>query len=221
MPVPTQHPKEGAEAHLHSPRRQSSFVRSSAGLSGHPTGIPGLSASDANANTMLSSMPMAEAVIQKRWSGTASNGFIDPFNLQESDPLGYVDWANAGGPVGFNQGAADSGRTSYRTSTARKSAANCRTTTSDISMPDLGLGITNTPTTISEVMNFSGANLEDSETNNQGLKVPTNTPTTMGLFEDLDTDPTRLSGSESTSWSIINNSDVSPLNTCNYGGSGD
>ena len=196
MPVPTQHPTEGAETHLHSPRRQPSSIRPSVNLSGHPIGVPGLATGNTHTSTMLSPLPMTEAVAQKGWTGPASNDFNDPFDLQDSDPLAYVDWGNTTGPVGINHRAAEPGRTSKNSSTTRKSATNCRNTASDTSMPDF-IGMINTPTTISEAMNYSGANLEDSETTSQGPQVPTNTPTTMGLFEGLETDSNKLEGTES------------------------
>ena len=175
-------------------------------MPGHSNGVSGLSSINTNVGTLLNSMPNTQALLQREWNNSAASVFTDPFNLQDSDPLAYVDWGNAAGPVGFNQGAADpvndQAITSYNPSTARKRAANRITTTSDVSMPDFGMSGVNTPTTISEVMGYSMANMEESETNSQDLKVPTNTPTTMGFLEDLGTDANRFGTPESMSASI-------------------
>ncbi|RYP76626.1 hypothetical protein DL769_003586 [Monosporascus sp. CRB-8-3] len=192
MPVPTQHPKEGAEVHLHSPRRQSSYKTTTTNSSGHSSGIPGLTSVNASTSTILSSMPNTQALLQRGWSGSGTS-YNDPFSHQNSDPLSYPDWSNDSESIGYNQSAADQGRSSYNPATTRKNTSNRRImTNSDISMPDFGLVNPNTLQFVPETLNFAGNSLDDPDIGTQGPTVPTNTPTTMGFVDDLGIDVNKI-----------------------------
>ncbi len=189
MPIPTQHPKEGAEAHLHSPRRQSSYkpVTSSSSQS---SSIPGPSSVNSNVNTLLSSMPHTQAFLQRGWSNSTS-GYSDPFNQLNSDPLSYIDWGNSTSSTSYNQNTDYPAKSSYNPASTQKNAGNRRIANSDISMPDFILGNTDNSQTMSEVMNFSGGP-EEPTANTQGPKVPTNTPTTMSFLDELGIDVNKV-----------------------------
>ncbi|RYO92122.1 hypothetical protein DL766_010292 [Monosporascus sp. MC13-8B] len=200
MPVPTQHPKEGAEVHLHSPRRQSSYNKTTTtSSSGHASGIPGLTSVNASTSTILSSMPNTQALLQRGWSGSGTS-YNDPFSHQNPDPLSYLDWSNNPEPIGYNQSAADQGRSSYNPATTRKNPSDRRImTNSDISMPDFGLVNPNALQSVPEPLNFTGNGLDDPDIRTQGPTVPTNTPTTMGFVDDLGIDVNKMGTPGSTS----------------------
>ncbi|RYP44522.1 hypothetical protein DL768_009017 [Monosporascus sp. mg162] len=200
MPVPTHHPKEGAEVHLHSPRRQSSYNKTTAtSSSGHSSGIPGLTSVNSSSSTILSSMPNTQALPQRGWSGSGTS-YNDPFSHQNSDPLSFLDWPNNSAPIGCNQSAADQGSSSYNPATTRKHPSSRRImTNSDISMPDFGLVDPNTLQSVPEPLNFAGNSLDDPDIRAQGPAVPTNTPTTMGFVDDLGIDVNKMGTPGSTS----------------------
>ncbi|KAK7739246.1 hypothetical protein SLS62_011272 [Diatrype stigma] len=209
MPVPTQHPEEGAEAHLHSPRRPPTYNKTTISSSGQSSGIPGLSSVTNNASTLLSSMPNTQALLQRGWSSSASV-YNDPFNQQGSDdPLAFMDWSNAAGPVGYNPNASDTATPSYNPAQASKSTRDRRMTNSDISMSDFNLSNSNNPQMISDALNFAGGSLEEPGTSTQGPKVPTNTPTTSSFLDDLGIDINRV-GTPGSMWLFSNTHVATP-----------
>lgn len=205
MPVPTQHPKEGAEAHLHSPRRQPSYNKATPNSSGHSSGIPGLSSVNSNVSTLLSSMPNTQALLQRGWSNAASVQ-NDPFNQEDFDPLAFLDWDNTNGPVGYTPNTVDTAKSTYNPASTRKSVGNRRIINSDISMPDFSLGNSNNQTVVPSALNFTSNGLEEPRTTTQGPKVPTNTPTTTGLLEELGIDVNRV-GTPGSMW-VFSNTDL-------------
>ncbi|KAI1638446.1 hypothetical protein F4809DRAFT_253633 [Biscogniauxia mediterranea] len=168
MPVPTQQHEDGPDAHLHSPRRRTTLMRS--------TSSSGMT--QANTNQILVSMPNTQALLQRSGNGSGS-GYTDLFNQQKSDVNAYIDWTNNFGPVGYSQ-TTESGHPTYNPAESRKPTGISRVSNSDSSMPDYILGTTTGSHHVPEFQhNFQSGNIEDPDTRIHGPKVPTNTPTAL------------------------------------------
>ncbi|KAK3689924.1 hypothetical protein B0T22DRAFT_182222 [Podospora appendiculata] len=175
MPVPTFHPEDGADSHTHSPRRKSTFLRSSKNQ-GFPAAAMtgGIFPSQAPSNFLGN--PAFQMPCFPRGTNTSSPfSFNDPFAA--SDPA-YINWVNA--LHGTQSSAELSGKTTWPTSvdlgdkaTWSSNIRHSRQSNTDISMPDY-------VTVHSDPMQISGGSLEDDP---MSLKVPTNTPTAGEDFQ--------------------------------------
>ncbi|KAI1497202.1 hypothetical protein F5X99DRAFT_423687 [Biscogniauxia marginata] len=193
MPVPAQQHEDGPEAHLHSPRRRTSLMKTASGSGGYSTANLGMT--QLNANSFLESMPNTQALLHRNGHGSGSE-YTDLLNQQKSDATAYFDWTNNFGPVGYQQ-TTDAGRSNYNPASNRKAIGSSRVYNSDSSMPDYVLANPNSSHTISEFQqtNFHGTNLEDPDTSSHGPKVPTNTPTAMAdasFVDDFDIDVNKI-----------------------------
>lgn len=125
MPVPTEHPGNGAEAHIHSPRRRSDL---GGGLS---SGF----GSQAQANSFLSSMPNTQSFLQRSAVASTSSSataasYADLFNTTRSE-TSSGGWAPAGSvPVGYNA--------HLPSSHGKGSRDHGKSASSNVSMPDFG-----------------------------------------------------------------------------------
>ncbi|KAI1451706.1 hypothetical protein F4805DRAFT_75115 [Annulohypoxylon moriforme] len=203
MPVPAKHHEDGAEAHLHSPRRRTtSFLKNSSSSSAYNTCPPGFTQEN-----VLGSMPNTEALLQRNRadSGTgASSAWPDPFSSQKSETTACFDWSNTNfGPIGYNQ-ATDSNKSSYNSVASRRAKGPSKVSRSDVSMSDYGLGnfVRTQDLSDNQFINLSATHLGDIEANAHDPKVPTNTPTTTGgstFVDDLNLDMNKIDTPGSTS----------------------
>ncbi|KAI4867570.1 hypothetical protein F4820DRAFT_467758 [Hypoxylon rubiginosum] len=200
MPVPSQHHEDGPDAHLHSPRRRTSYMKGTSNVSGHSSGPPGLA--QASSSNLLGSMPNTQAMLQR--SGAKSNsGWVDPFNSQKSEATACFDWANNFGPVGYTQ-AGESGKSNYNSVPNRKTTSASRISRSDISMPDYSLSNPSNTQSVSDqqFFNLSASSLADVDASSHDPKAPTNTPTALvgsNFVDELDIDVSRIGTPGTTS----------------------
>ncbi|KAI1408748.1 hypothetical protein F5Y13DRAFT_204491 [Hypoxylon sp. FL1857] len=195
MPVPSKQHEDGAEAHLHSPRRRTtSYMKGSSSSSVYTSGPLGLTQS--NTANLLGSMPNTEALLQRSGVGSSS-AWADPFFAQKSDATACFDWTNNNfGPIGCNQ-VAISGKSNYNTTSNRRATGISKVSHCDVSMPDYGLGDSTNAhgMTDHQFLNLTTPHLGDMETNTHDPKAPTNTPTTMvgsNFIDDLNIDMSKI-----------------------------
>ncbi|KAI1470163.1 uncharacterized protein F4812DRAFT_470119 [Daldinia caldariorum] len=200
MPVPSQHHEDGADAHLHSPRRRTtSYMKGTSNSSGYTPCPPGLT--QANTNGLLSSMPNTQALLQRNETGSGSGSgsvWADPFSTQKSEATACFDWTTGSfGPIsGFNQ-PANSGKSNCNTAATRRSTGISKASRSDISLRDYGLSNPNTTRGVSDhqFLDLSASNLGDADSNTNDPKVPSNTPTTLvgaNFIDDLNLDVSKI-----------------------------
>ncbi|KAL7629606.1 hypothetical protein AAE478_001128 [Parahypoxylon ruwenzoriense] len=194
MPAPSsQRHEAGPEAHLHSPRRRSSYAKATSGSSGFGSGPPGLA--QVHANSLLPSMPNTQSLLQRSLAGSSS-GFADPFNTQKSDATAYFDISNGFGSGGYGH-PVESSKSNYNPTSSRKITGTGKVSRSDASMPDFGLGGSTNAQGMSDsqFMNFPGSNICDTDISIHDPKAPTNTPTTMvgpNFIDDLGIDMSKV-----------------------------
>lgn len=195
MPVPAQHHEDGPDAHLHSPRRRTSYVKGTSHLSGYSSGPPGLT--HANTTSMLGSMPNTQAVLQRSGARSVS-AWADPFSSQKSDTTACFDWANNFSPMGYTQ-AAESGKPSYNSVPNRRTTAANRLSRSDASMPDYtSLSNSSNTQAVSDhqfLNDLSTSSLTDADIGTHDPKAPANTPTAMvgpNFVDELDIDVSNI-----------------------------
>jgi hypothetical protein len=159
LPVPTFYPDDGADSHLHSPRRRP--------LAGQamPTISTALTA-PAGAAATLDAVPSGRSQFHTASTSSASS-FLDPFN-----EAAYQEWINSLG-LGSQQAHVDT-NTIWPTHIARGN----RKSGTD---PPVGSMSTSLSSAMRDVvtadpMNLSGHSL-DEDAHMDMLKVPTNTPT--------------------------------------------
>lgn len=159
LPVPTFYPDDGADSHLHSPRRRP--------LAGQdmPTISTALNAPN-GANATLDAVHPGHLKLQNASTSSASS-FLDPFN-----EAAYQEWINSLG-LGQQQSHVDT-NTIWPNSIARGSNKSA-TDPSMCIMPSY-LSSTLRDATTADPMHLSGPSL-DEDTQMETLKVPTNTPT--------------------------------------------
>ncbi|XXG94922.1 hypothetical protein Hte_001181 [Hypoxylon texense] len=208
MPVPSQHHEDGADAHLHSPRRRTSHMKGNSNLLVYNnSGPPGLT--QTNPSNLLGSMPNTQAMLQ-RSGARSSSGWVDPFGSQKSEATACFDWANNFGSVGYTQ-AAESGKSNYNSVPNRKTIAASRMSRSDASMPDFSLSNPSNVQSISDhqFLNLSASSLTDADAGSHDPKAPTNTPTAMvgsNFIDELDIDVGRIGTPGTTSMNEYFNS---------------
>ncbi|KAF2964610.1 hypothetical protein GQX73_g8966 [Xylaria multiplex] len=184
MPVSSQQHEDGPEAHLHSPRRRSSFVKSTVGSSAYNSASA--NTSQMNANNFIGNMPTAQSLLQRGVNGTTV-GYIDPFNPNKADLL--FEWPNAFGVVGHSQ-TTDIGKGKP---SSRRANTHSKLSASDTSMPDYNSSNSAGAQLMTEFqpMNFMVANVDDPDTSHLAPKAPANTPTALveaSFVDDLGID---------------------------------
>ncbi|GAW14638.1 hypothetical protein ANO14919_040410 [Xylariales sp. No.14919] len=186
MPVPSQQHEDGPDAHLHSPRRRSSFVKGTVGSSSYNSASA--NTSQINANNFIGNMPNAQSLVQRGING-AQVGYIDPFNPSKADVSSFFDWPNAFGVVGPSQTTdMTKGKPlNRRTNTRSKLSA------SDTSMPDYSSSNSTGAQIMTDFqpMNFVVTGIDDPDTSNLAPKAPANTPTALvdtSFVDDLGID---------------------------------
>ncbi|KAI8947973.1 hypothetical protein F4801DRAFT_483938 [Xylaria longipes] len=189
MPVPSKQHEDGPEAHLHSPRRRSSFVKSAASSSGYNPASA--NASQIDANNFMGSMPNAQSLLQRGMNGTQL-GYLDPFNPNKADISSFFDWPNTFGVVGHSQ-VTDMGKVKP---SSRRANTHSKISTSDTSMPDYSSSNCSGAQLMTDFqpMTFV-ASLDDPDTSNLAPKAPVNTPTTLvesSFVDDLGIDINKL-----------------------------
>ncbi|KAI1372685.1 hypothetical protein F4677DRAFT_431824 [Hypoxylon crocopeplum] len=190
MPVQSQHHEDDPDAHLHSPRRRSSYMKGTSSSSRYNSVPPG--PAQASSNALLGSMPNTQALLQR--NGGTSSAWADPFSTQKSEATACFDWTNNNfGPMGYGQ-AADGGKSSYNPAFNRHGTGTSKISHSDASMPDYGLvhsGNNNQSISDHQFLNLSTAGLVEADGGTNDPKAPTNTPTTMvgpSFMDDLGID---------------------------------
>ncbi|KAI0424460.1 hypothetical protein F5Y09DRAFT_139426 [Xylaria sp. FL1042] len=183
MPVPSQQHEDGPEAHIHSPRRRSSFVKSAMSSSGYHSACANTSQMDAN--TFIGNMPNTQNLIQ-RSVNAQQVGYMDPFNPNKADVSSFFDWPNNLGIVGQPQ-VTEIGKGK---SSNRRSNNHSKISTSDTSMPDYSSSNSTGAQLMTDFqpMNFGVINVDDPDTSNIAPKAPANTPTALAdanFVEDL------------------------------------
>jgi hypothetical protein len=167
MPVPTQQHEDGADAHIHSPRKRGKSTGGSLGCN-HSTS----SAPQINTNNFFDTMPNAQAIIQRGTDGLQSV-YTDPFNPNKTDLSSFFDWPSNVGTIGQNQ-VSDTGKAKL---SDRKTASHTKISSSDTSMPDYSSANSNGSHLLTDFRpNLMARNGEASEIGGLALKVPTNTP---------------------------------------------
>lgn len=163
IPVPTYYPDDGADSHLHSPRRKS-YV----GLGTACSGVPMSSIS--GTLTSQASFPHNFSTYQKSIR-ISSAGSVDPFS-----EAAYQDWVNSMGLHQKQQHQHVEPQTIWPSVIARNSS---RQFTNDGVMPKLPAYLSpNLSQAIgTDLAGLSGPSLDEDSTM-ESLKVPTNTPTT-------------------------------------------
>ncbi|KAI1858465.1 uncharacterized protein JN550_012598 [Neoarthrinium moseri] len=157
MPVPTEHPSDGADSHIHSPRRRSGPDSISSGY--NTQGLTGAN--------IIGAMPNTQAFLQQSTMTSTHapsiSSYMDPFNTSNSDATSQFDWASGFGAVGHVPTA------TLHASKASKGARGAgKRSNSNVDMLDLGQGF------------FQGSQAhEDRDLNSIAMQVPANTPTTL------------------------------------------
>ncbi|KAK4194918.1 hypothetical protein QBC40DRAFT_26287 [Triangularia verruculosa] len=152
MPVPTYQTDEGADLHCHSPRRKSLLLRN-VKSQGFPTPpVPNSIFQSQAASGFMGSSTFPTPLLP-RTNTAAVNTYADPFQTSSA----YMDWVNSMTSIptsGQSSDSINSFKPFWPSSTIHP-----RKHTSDVSMPDYGA-------VMDEI---------------DGMKVPTNTPTTLDL----------------------------------------
>ncbi|KAI1186286.1 hypothetical protein F5B17DRAFT_441207 [Nemania serpens] len=190
MPTPSQKHEDGPEAHLHSPRRRSSFAKNTAGSSGYNPASANMS--QMNANDFIGNMPNSQSLLQRGINGTQA-GYMDPFNPNKADMTCFFDWSNNFGVVGQSQ-AADMGKGK---ASSRRANTHSKITASDTSMPDYSSSHSTGAQMMNDFqpMSFLVSSIDDSGVTNIAPKVPANTPTALvdaSFVDDLGIDINKL-----------------------------
>ncbi|KAI1125923.1 hypothetical protein F5Y10DRAFT_245923 [Nemania abortiva] len=192
MPSSSHQHEDGPEAHLHSPRRRSSFVKSTASSSAY--NLAGVNTSEVNANNFIGNMPNTQSLLQR-----PQIGYIDPFNPNKADMPPYFDWSNTFGVVG-NAQAADMGK--GKTSN-RRANTHSKMSASDTSMPDYSSSNSTSAHLMTDFqpMGFVVSHIDEPDIGNLAPKVPANTPTALvdaSFAGDLEIDINKLGTPGST-----------------------
>ncbi|KAI0468772.1 hypothetical protein F4859DRAFT_490268 [Xylaria cf. heliscus] len=189
MPVPSQQHEDGPEAHLHSPRRRSSFVKSAPGSSAYTPASANVSQIDTN--NFMGSMPNTQGVLQRGLNGPQL-GYIDPFNPNKADISSFFDWPNTFSVVGHSQ-VADMAKGKP---SSRRANTHSKISTSDTSMPDYSSSNCSGAQLMTDFQPMSFvASLDDPDISNLAPKAPVNTPTALvdtSFVEELGLDINKL-----------------------------
>ncbi|KAI0399018.1 hypothetical protein F4802DRAFT_73246 [Xylaria palmicola] len=185
MPVPSQQHEDGPEAHLHSPRRRSSLVKSMDGTSA--CNLANANASQMNVNNFMGNMHTAQGFLQRGISGNGNAngpqmGYMDPFIPSKADMSTYFDWPSTFGTVGHSQ-VVDMGKAK---SSGRRANTHSKISASDTSMPDYTSNPAGVPLmTDFQPMSFV-VNIDAPDISNLAPKAPANTPSALvdGSFVD-------------------------------------
>lgn len=168
VPVPTYYPDDGADSHLHSPRRKS-YVGRSTGSSGVP--LSSISGTLTSHSAPQATFPLSLSSFQNN-PGISSSGSVDPFG-----EAAYQEWVSSMGLHQQQQQHTVEPQAIWPSTINRDGSKHLG---SDASMPKI-------PDYLSPIigqafgadpMGLSGPSLEDDSTL-ESLKVPTNTPTTL------------------------------------------
>ncbi|KAI0173431.1 hypothetical protein GGR52DRAFT_387052 [Hypoxylon sp. FL1284] len=190
MPVPTHHHEDGPDAHLHSPRRRTGFMKGNSNLSEYNSGSSSLA--QASSNNLLNSMPNTQAMLQ-RGGPRSGSSWADPFHSQKYSTTASYDWANFN-PVGYTQ-PTESGKANFNTMPSRRAMGAGRMSLSDVSMPDYTASNSESMSD-HQFLNLSTSGLADPDATTHDPKAPTNTPTTMtgsSFVDDIDMDVSKIS----------------------------
>ncbi|KAI1358161.1 hypothetical protein F5Y08DRAFT_125825 [Xylaria arbuscula] len=174
MPVPSQQHEDGPEAHVHSPRRRSSFPKGTVNSSGFNSACA--NTSQMNANTFTGNMPNTQNLMQ-RGVNSQQVGYTDPFNANKVDLTSFFDWPDNLGVVGHAQ-TADMGKSKPL---SRRANTHSKISTSDTSMPDYCSSNSTGAQPMAEFQSMSTgvAHVDDHDISNIAPKAPANTPTAL------------------------------------------
>lgn len=159
LPVPTFYPDDGADSHLHSPRRRPLAGQDIPTISGALTAPPGATAT-------LDAVHSGHSKLQKASTSSASS-FLDPFN-----EAAYQEWVNS---LGLDQQQPHVDPNSIWPNSIARVNNKAGTDPGMCSMPSY-LSSTMRDLVTTDPMNLSGPSL-DEDTQMETLKVPSNTPT--------------------------------------------
>lgn len=169
IPVPTYYPDDGADSHLHSPRRRS-YVGRGPGCSAMPAStVSGSLTAQPAAATDSGHADLSQALTgYQKSSASSGSGFVDPFS-----EAAYQEWVNS---LGLHQHQHTVAPTAIWPSAATRSSS--RQTGNDVGMPNISdyLSPTMGQNLGSDSMSITGPSLDEDSTM-ESLKVPTNTPT--------------------------------------------
>lgn len=176
LPVPTFYPDDGADSHLHSPRRRPLAGQDMPSISTALTAPPVATATP-------DAVHSAHSRLQKASTSSASS-FLDPFN----EPA-YQEWINSLG-LGPQQPHVSTPSAVWPSSIAR--GRNKPGTDPSVGSMPAYLSSTMRDAITADAMNLSGPIL-DEDTEMEVLKVPTNTPTAFWGGDQAGTGPLALS----------------------------
>lgn len=159
LPVPTFYPDDGADSHLHSPRRRPLAGQDIPTISAALTAPP-------SATATLDAVHSGHSKLQKASTSSASS-FLDPFN-----EAAYQEWVNS---LGLDQQQPHVDPNSIWPNSIARVNNKAGTDPSMCSMPSY-LSSTMRDLVTTDPMNLSGPSL-DEDTQMETLKVPSNTPT--------------------------------------------
>lgn len=167
VPVPTYCPEEGAESHLHSPRRKTYAGRSTATSS---VARPGPVPSTYRVGTGFGTMPPGFLMPPKN-PVASSPGYVDPFS-----EAAYQEWVNS---LGFQQHQNSIEPTAIWPTTSTQNGTKHPVSEIVMSMTDYVPSVIGQDVNAGSLSTSAPSLDEDSPMGNFNVKVPANTPTTM------------------------------------------
>ncbi|KAI1437652.1 hypothetical protein GGR50DRAFT_52416 [Xylaria sp. CBS 124048] len=206
MPTQSQQHEDGPEAHIHSPRRRSSFMKSTTGSVGYI--LANANASQLNADICPGNTANAQNHVQRGINGPQI-GFMDSLNSTKPDVSCLSDWPNNFSVMGYSQ-AGDMG---MGKPLGRRANTHSKISASDTSMPDyisVNSGGAQLMTDF-QPLGFP-PNIEDHDSSNLAPNAPANTPTALvdtSFVDDLGIDMNKVGSMNTpTSTDYLNASSV-------------
>ncbi|KAK8088526.1 hypothetical protein PG997_003487 [Apiospora hydei] len=189
MPVPTQHHKDGSEAHIHSPRRANEHGNSKSTSSSHEAYMPGWTAGQAS--SFLGSMPHTQSLLQRGSKGlfNSSINSMDAFYQPYAESSSHLsDWTFSNfGSMGQSPNIQQPLLSSRQPGGQKASRSRRKLTSSDASMPDYISNPGSTSQHVAELQQTgshghnSNVNMVNGDPENalHHPKAPSNTPNSL------------------------------------------
>lgn len=170
VPVPTYHPDDGPDSHIHSPRRKSYGCRDTGSSGVTMNTLPSAAAAQATPALGHAFLPQGLSVCQKTPGISASSEYVDPFS-----DAAYQEWVASMGLAHQQQGYEEP-KTIWPNIVTQNRSGHTGHDLDESCMPET-LASTIHQTMGPDQMGMSSA-VMDEVGNMDNLKVPTNTPIT-------------------------------------------
>ncbi|KAI5853282.1 hypothetical protein GGS23DRAFT_591221 [Durotheca rogersii] len=201
IPVPSQHHKDGYEAHLHSRRHRVSQARGMLRQSGYVSSCPG-----GKGVEVSSVLPPTPSTAEIPRHGRVSAGSAGTLGTQKVDSSAWFDFTGGSGTGGYGR-VTKTGRDEYDFSSNHRAAGTSKTRRAGASMPGFGFSSLRTPNDVSDaqLVGFPGTNTGDASTSIHDPKVLVNTPTPSGepCFIDIRDERSRTNTPKSISSTTV------------------